>query len=209
MNTLAKNTPDIRYEMYYGRLSDEHIVALIPLRLELFYDYPYFYVGSPERELRNWKNMPSESMVSVLAYDGDCLVGAVLAYDEDAAKHPSVAQHHAYQLGKCLHLDLIMISKTHRRHGTARELLRRFEQDAITRGYTNVYGITVVRSNNHPLKPERPLDLSAIGPRLGGFTPLPLYEVWNWPTRVGVPGNEFVASIDNMVQYWHKTLVHT
>lgn len=196
----------IRYEIHYGALSDKHIAELVPLRLELFYGYPYLYVGNPEREAHHWKNMPADGTVIVLAYDGAMLVGAVLAYNEDATKHKSLAQHADYQPGTCLHLDLIMIVKTHRSLSAARELLKQFEAAARARGYTDVYGITVVRSNNHPLKPERSLELHAIGSRLGGFKPLPLYEVWNWPTRCGTPGNEFVAPVDNMVQYWHKKI---
>jgi GNAT superfamily N-acetyltransferase len=190
---------DILYEVHHGPLSDEQIEILLPLRLELFYGYPYLYSGNPERERRNWKSLPP-STIGIFAYYNTRLVGVIIAYEEDSAKHVALAGYANYRPGKGLHVDLIMVTKEYRKYGVARGLQKHFEVHARKNGYVDLYGITVVRSANHPLKPEKALDLYLLFSR-AGFCALPLYETWNWPTRCGVPGNEFVAPIDNMVQY--------
>lgn len=202
---LATSSPTIRYELYHGAIPEEQMRQLIPLRLELFHDYPYLYCGSPEREERQWKSLPADSTVLVTAYDGAYLVGALLAYAEDTAKHVALVHYPAYRPGHGMHVDLIMVVKTHRRYGITRELFKRFEEDVQARGYTDLYGITVMRSQNHPLKPVGTVELDALAPRVG-FHATGLYEIWNWPTRVGTAEDESAMPIDNAVQYWHKRL---
>lgn len=197
---------DIRYELHHGPISTQHREELYPLRSQLFYDFPYLYCSNPERESTLWDKLSKESTILSLAYDDNQLVGAVIALGIDEGEHMLLRKHPAYKQGTALEIDMVMIMKSHQRRGIARELLRRFQEDAQALGYTDVYGITVVRSPQHPLKPQEYLDLYLIWSSMGG-TPTGLIAPWNWPTRCGTPGHEFVAPIDNMVQYWHKALL--
>ncbi len=197
---------NIRYEIHHGALSERHIAELLPLRLTVFYDYPYLFSSTPEHETKRWKAIPQQdSIILVLAYNNDTLVGGLLAYAEDPAHHPVVSQLPNYNSSGSLYLELIMVVPTHQNRGIEREMLSIFEPDARNRGYTDIYDITVVRSQHHPFGIENTHDEILIYQNMG-FKQMHLYDVWNWPTRCGVPGNEFVAPIDNMVQYWHKKL---
>jgi ribosomal protein S18 acetylase RimI-like enzyme len=196
---------DIRYEIHHGPISDLHRAELTPLRAHLFHDYPYLYCSNPEREKMIFNKLSKDSTALVLAYDNDKLVGALITLEmsEDDAK--ILHKHPDYAPGKWLEIDMAMVLKSHQRRGIVRELLRHFKADAIARGYTDVYGITVVRSENHPLKPKDFIDLCKVWSDLGG-TRTGLTAAWNWPTRCGIPGAEFIAPIDNMIEYWHTTL---
>jgi GNAT superfamily N-acetyltransferase len=196
---------DIRYEIHYGPISQRHRTELHPLRSQLFHDFPYLYCSNPERENMIWNKLSKDSTALLLAYDNEELVGAIISIGMSEDDEKNLHKHPAYKNGKWLEIDMAMVVKSHQRRGIIRELLQRFKDDALKRGYTDVYGITVVRSDKHPLKPEHFIDLHKVWSSLGG-TPTGITAAWNWPTRCGVPGNEFIAPIDNMIEYGHKTL---
>jgi len=99
-----------------------------------------------------------------------------------------------------------MVIPTHRNQGIARTMVNLCEKQASSIGYTDAYLITVVRSDNHPLRPtDNILDHDNIWTSLG-YIKTSIYELWLWPTRCGTLNQECVATIDNMVQYWHKKL---
>lgn len=195
---------EVSYEMHYGPISAQHREQLLPLRSTLFHDYPYLYVSNCEREAVLWDVLSRKSTLLALAYDNRELVGAVIALGiGDDNEHVVLQQHRAFHEGCCLEIAMIMVAKRYQRRGIARKLVGSIEATARSQGYTDLYGITVVRSANHPLKPEVFANLDDICSHLGG-TPTGLTAAWNWPTRCGMPGNEIVAPVDNMVQYWHK-----
>lgn len=82
-------------------------------------------------------------------------------------------------------------------------LIDLFHNVARKQGYSDSYLATVVRSSNHPFKPANFPDINKVHECLG-FVRTNIYELWLWPTRCGVPENERIALIDNMVQYWHN-----
>jgi hypothetical protein len=202
MNTST--SPQIRYELHRGTMSDKHIEKLMPLRLKLFYGYPYLFSGTAEEETRRWKNTPA-STILVLAYDADTLIGALLAYPDDASHYPALKKLPHYKPATSLYIEFTMVAPVPHRHEIARELFKLFATEAARSGYTDVYDITVLRSQNHPLKAENDIDCDIDG-RAWGLQRTHIYEPLVWSTRCGTPGNEFVARIDNMVEYWHKQL---
>lgn len=203
--TLSAN---IRYEIHHGQMSEEHIQQLYPLNRELLHEYPYLSAGTLEYFNELWHSVLPPNTMLVLAYDVDTIVGALIAFsaDEPYGCAHIINQHQNYRPGKSFYIALAMVIKPYQRRGIARQLLQLCEIAAHEQGYTEIYLQTVVRSKDHPLKPDNALDLDTIWSRLG-FHKTNLYEIYNWPTRCGVPGNEFIAPIDNAGQYWHKQLV--
>jgi hypothetical protein len=203
--STSTSSHQIRYEVHCGTISEKHIQELMPLRLQLFYGYPYLFSGNAEEESHRWKSTPQNSTILVLAYDADALVGALLAYTDDASHYPALKKLPQYNPQSSLYIEFTMVIPRYERREIARELFKLFEAEASRKGYTDAYDITVIRSQHHPLKSENDIDCDIDG-REWGLQKTHIYEPLVWATRCGTPGNEFVTRIDNMVEYWHKQL---
>lgn len=195
----------MHYEVHQGKISEEHIQRLYPLNQELLQEWPYLSAGTLEFYNEAWHSMLPSSVTLVLAYDADKIVGALIAFSADGPYGCAhvIDQHKNYRPGKSFYIALAMVIKPYQRRGIARKLLHFCEAAACEQGYPEMYLLTVVRSKEHPLKPDNAFDPNIVWERLG-FSRIKLYEVYNWPTRCGVPGNEFAEPIDNTSQYWHK-----
>lgn len=68
---------DIRFEVLTGDALEERLRELAQLRIEVFREYPYLYIGSMEYEARYLRAyQEAEESVIVGAFDGEALVGA-------------------------------------------------------------------------------------------------------------------------------------
>lgn len=195
---------DIRYEIHRGNI-DEHTIKQLPKLVQVYEEYPYLCVFTLEQAQRWAGHMSSEEGIWSAAYDGNILVGAMLAMPAREESDPMLLSHSEFVHGKALMLEEAMVALQYQKQGIGRELIRLLLQEAVTQGYTDVYLLTVVRSHNHPLKPKDFIDLDIVWSRLG-WLPTHLTGIRQWPTRCGVSDNECVARIDNMVEYWHKKL---
>ena len=209
--TMYVTAADLRYEVHCGPISEHYLPQLKKFDKELFFEFPYLFVTTPEYEAVYWSAVSTPTTILILAYDQDTIIGAMVALsvDEKGEGHAeAVSQHAHYRPGKCINLAWIAVEKAYQRNGVANALVKVGEKVALAAGYTDAYMITVVRSQDHPLRPKTGFVFTPdIVCQRAGCQLTGIHELWQWPTRCGVPGNEYVATIDNMVQYWHKQIV--
>lgn len=68
---------DIRFEVLTGDALEDHLRELAQLRIEVFREYPYLYIGSMEFEARYLRAyQEAEESVIIGAFDGERLIGA-------------------------------------------------------------------------------------------------------------------------------------
>jgi GNAT superfamily N-acetyltransferase len=146
----------LRYELAVGA----NIAALIPqlgqLRMDVFYDFPYLYEGSLEYEekyLRIYTQNPLSVAFGV--FDQDKLVGATTGI-------PLIAESLEIQkpfLERQLNLDNIfyfgesILLPAYRGKGLGHLFFDEREKHALENGFKTTAFCSVVRSENHPLRP--------------------------------------------------------
>lgn len=198
---------EIRYEVHHGLIEEKYIPQLLKFDRNIFCDYPYLFVVTPEYESWYWAAVSTPTTILVLAFDGDVIIGELVAHsvEEEEGRSHVISKHSEYKPKQCLYMTSIAVEKTYQRQGIARQLIKHYENAGREHGYTESYHMAIVRSKGHPFEPVDKFDLDHVWERLG-FTPVGIYESWLWLTRVGKPGDESIATIDNMVQYWHKKI---
>jgi ribosomal protein S18 acetylase RimI-like enzyme len=198
---------NIRYEVHRGPIDEPYLPRLKEFDATLFREYPYLFIPTPEHEAWYWHALSTPSTILVLAYDGETIVGALvgIATEENLGHGRTLSKHASFSEEHSFYLPWVAVDAAYQHQGIGRSLLSECERAAHEQGYTQMYLATVMRSKRHPFKPHEAFDPDNIW-RRQGYIPAQLYEVWMWPTRVGVPGNEIIASVDNMVQFWHKAL---
>ena len=201
----TKSHAEIQFTLHKGPIDIDSRQKLSALRVRLFYEYPYLYCGNQEEEQRVWEALSTDQTIWVVAYDQGKLVGAFVALPVNEHSHALITQHAEYRKGAALMLDEAIIDTYYQRQGIGRKLMQLLITEAVAQGYATMYFLTVVRTAHHPLKPKQFVDLDVVWSKLGGI-PTNLTALYNWPTRCGTPENECIASVDNMVRYWYKTL---
>jgi GNAT superfamily N-acetyltransferase len=140
-----------------------HLLALANLRIDVFREFPYLYVGSLDYErtyLANYASSPDA--VIVIARVGDRIVGAStampLATHSDDVAPPLVAAgydpRHVFYFGESV------LDREYRGRGLGNAFFVEREAHARARGFTTAAFCAVVRSKDHPRRPAdyRPLD---------------------------------------------------
>lgn len=133
----------------------DHLDQLAGLRLSIFREYPYLYDGRLEDERRYLAGYADQGQV-LLALDDERVVGAItglpLAKESEQFVEPfrkaGLAPEQYYYIGELLLLP------AYRKLGWGSRLLARLEQlVAQQRRYGRFCLATVVRSDDHPLRP--------------------------------------------------------
>jgi hypothetical protein len=199
----------ITYEVYRGMEATRHVHHWPPLSVALTYDYPYLYVGKAEDE--NIEQFATDGTILVLVRADEKVVGIAIGTPVDSAKGDSIymekfiTQDEHYHRGSAIYIVEVLVDKPYQHQGIMQTMAQLFEQTACEMGYTDMYGVTVERSGNHPFKTDDAPDLDVIWSNLGAQK-TQLAKPANWPTRCGIPGNECVARVDNMLRLWHKSV---
>jgi len=204
-NSIVVGAQEITYSVYRNSEVSAYEEPLARLDEVLFYEFPYLY-QEPSRELQIYR-FHVDGALFVVARCGERIIGIAGGMSAEAKKKyiDLLSQHAEYQAGKSLYVAEVVVDKEFQQQGVGREIMRLYEQAARDMGYTDLYLITVVRSDDHPLKPEVFIDLHAAWQKLG-FTPTHITAPWQWSTRCGVPGDEVPITIDNMIRLWHKKI---
>lgn len=139
------------------------IEDLARLRIAVFYEFPYLYDGDHAYETAYLKAYEqSESAIVVAAFDGDQLVGAATGtpmsdhHDEFAGAFAST-DHDLNRLFYCAESVLL---KRYRGRGLGHVFFDEREAHARRLGYTHCCFCSVIRPEDHPLRPAdyQPLD---------------------------------------------------
>jgi GNAT superfamily N-acetyltransferase len=140
-----------------------HLLALANLRIDVFREFPYLYVGSLDYErtyLANYASSPDA--VIVIARDGDRVVGAStampLATHSDDVAPPLVAA--GYDPQRVFYFGESVLDREYRGRGLGNAFFVEREAHARAREFTTAAFCAVVRPKDHPRRPAdyRPLD---------------------------------------------------
>lgn len=193
----------ITEQLLTGSAITDGLDDMASLRLDIFKEYPYLYMGRREDEhtyLNTYAEAPDAC--AILAYDGACIIGAAtgmpLIHEDvqmrDAFAGTALPPNEIYYVGELLFLP------GYRNGGLGHKLLARIENHIRSLGiYRSLTCATVERPDDHPL---RPLDYIPITRFLDqtGFTRLTgVTTHFTWLETDGVKR-------DHSMQFWGKDL---
>ncbi|WP_395748109.1 GNAT family N-acetyltransferase [Prosthecobacter sp.] len=153
----------IRLQNFHGSELASHIDALGALRIAVFHEYPYLYVGNMENE-RDYLGtyVRSSGSLVVLVFDGERVVGATtcLPMVDEGPEFKAAFEQAGYDLSKICYFGESILLPEYRGRGIGKEFFASREAHARALGMTKSTFCAVDRDGKHPLQPEgyRPLD---------------------------------------------------
>lgn len=149
------------------RLTGSAIRAVIPelatLRIAIFREYPYLYEGSSEYEERYLhRYSESEQCIVVLVQDGDKIVGAStgMPLSDEAPEVVNPVRNAGYDVHQCFYFAESVLMPEYRNRRLGYRFFTERISHAIDFGYEFACFCSVVRPDDHPLRPAdyRPLN---------------------------------------------------
>lgn len=178
-----------------------HSDNLANLNLTIFREYPYLYSGRLEDELRSLSHYADHGSVLV-ALDCGTIVGAItgMPLDQESLDFTQALRGVGRDPVQYYYIGEIMVQAPYRGSGLGTGMLERFEQQIRqAASFTHACCVTVVRPDNHPLRPT-------------GFRPMEpfCYRQGYLPVQ-GAVAEVVWQQIDgttprNRLQYWEKPL---
>lgn len=174
------------------------------LRITLFREYPYLYDGSLEYEqkyLNKFVNTPDS--IICIAFEDDKVIGALtglpLSYEDPSIRKPwSVSNIH---LNNIFYFSEALLLPEYRGKGLGKKLINLAEMWVInSQKYVSITLATVIRENDHPMKPSNYESLDSLW-QARGFQ----------PTKnmiCHIPWKEINENIETEkpMQFWHKSI---
>lgn len=143
-------------ELVTGRAIEAHLPAVAALRIAVFQEYPYLYLGDREYEQRYLASYAaSDAGLVVLALDGGRVVGAStalpLAQHSDAVVPPLEAA--GYPAASVYYFGESVLERPYRGRGLGRAFLEHRERRARALGFRAAAFCAVERPADHPRRP--------------------------------------------------------
>ncbi|HWO26991.1 MAG TPA: GNAT family N-acetyltransferase [Kofleriaceae bacterium] len=142
--------------MVSGRAIEDHLGVLGELRISVFREYPYLYLGDREYEQRYLASYAaSDAGLIVLALDGERVVGAStalpLAQHSDDVVQPLEAA--GYPAASVYYFGESVLEAAHRGRGLGRAFFEHRERRARELGFGVAAFCAVERPADHPRRP--------------------------------------------------------
>ncbi|MEM1084557.1 MAG: GNAT family N-acetyltransferase [Verrucomicrobiota bacterium] len=194
----------IEVQTLTGGEASRSLAELARLRIEVFREYPYVYDGDEtSEELYLSSYLKAKGSVMVLVWnDGEVVgvsTGLPLTDADEAFRQPF--EDAGEELGKWFYFGESVLRKDFRGRGLGHRFFDERESHAMKLGFHKLAFCSVLRPEDHPLKPvgHRPHDLFW-GKR--GFIKQPaLRAKLAWP-QVGSGGEE----VENELVFWTRCL---
>lgn len=144
---------------------------LMRLRLSVFYEYPYLYVGNEDEERRyseRYLNIPGAVVVLVRDAKGHIVgasTGAPLRHELDCFQEPFLTKNRPIE--SVYYFAESMLMPEHRGHGLYKYFFQEREKAARLANCNQTVFISVNRPPNHPLCPENYQDVKIMWPHYG------------------------------------------
>lgn len=196
------------FRIVQGEARKEYIEILMEWRLKYFRQFPYLYEGSREYEESYLEGFLSHSNgILALASHGDSVVGIVTALPllsefGIATETDALAQVAKVSASAIFYIGEVIVDRGYRGRGLSRRLLELAEEYARSKGFTTCSLLTVVREDEHPLRPKDYISTDAVWRNLG-YQRAGVATTFEWPTIH--PGGE-VSSVSNPMEYWIKRI---
>ena len=153
----------LRLQNFHGAELAPHIDALGALRIAVFHEYPYLYIGNLENE-RDYLGtyVRSKGSLVVLVFDGDKVVGATtcLPMPDEGPEFKVPFVQGGYDISTICYFGESILLPEYRGKGIGKEFFVRREAHARALGLKLSTFCAVDRAETHPLRPQgyRPLD---------------------------------------------------
>jgi GNAT superfamily N-acetyltransferase len=176
---------------------------LARLRIVIFREWPYLYDGTLDYEEQYLAHLLDESgAVLVVARDGDSIIGVAtaspMARQDEAARKPFEDSGH--DIAALSYFGESVLLPSYRGKGVGHAFFDHREAAARKAGFTETCFCGVVRSPNHPLRPQDARDLGPFW-RVRGYAPLDgMIARYDWKDI-----DQLEESRHDM-QFWHRVL---
>lgn len=153
----------LRLQNFHGAELAPHLDALGELRIAVFHEYPYLYVGNLENE-RGYLStyLQSSGSLVVLVFDDDRVVGATtcLPMVDEGPEFQAAFVQAGHDLSTICYFGESILLPAYRGQGIGKEFFVRREAHVRKLGMKLSTFCAVDRPAEHPLRPKdyRPLD---------------------------------------------------
>ncbi len=153
----------LRLQNFHGAELAPHIDALGALRIAVFHEYPYLYVGNLENE-RDYLGtyVRSSGSLVVLVFDDEKVVGATtcLPMPDEGPEFKAPFVEAGHDISTICYFGESILLPEYRGKGIGKEFFVRREAHARALGLKLSTFCAVDRPETHPLRPQgyRPLD---------------------------------------------------
>ncbi len=195
----------ISYKSITGQQINDWIIPLAELRIHIFKDWPYLYLGSLEYERKYLaRYAQAEKSFITMAFDGDKLIGATSCIwlpQESDAEIKKAFTDRKLDLNKIVYFGESILFSEYRGHGIGSQFMQHredFAQHACQADYAAF--CSVVRPLDHPLKPESYQPLDNFWAKRGFEKQQGMFCKMTWPDI-----NESHES-EKTLQFWMKKI---
>lgn len=199
---------NITIEIFTGKDSEPYIETVSKLRIEAFKEYPYLYMGELdyERQYMRGYTKDDRAMIAIAKCDGKLAgisTGIPLISDSEiVADVKIIFLNENIDIGDYYYYGELIILPEFKGKGILKKLLLAQDELIQSWGYKHACGLTVVREDNHPLKPAGYKSPDKIGKRLG-YLRTKLTTQYHWPT---IQPDGTVKDEKNTLEFWIKDL---
>jgi GNAT superfamily N-acetyltransferase len=147
----------LRLQNFQGSELEPHLDALGELRIAVFHEYPYLYVGSLEHERAYLSTyLRSPGSLVVLVFDDDRVVGATtcLPMLDEGPEFQAALVQAGYDLATICYFGESILLPEYRGKGIGKEFFVRREAHAQALGMRLSTFCAVDRPADHPLRPQ-------------------------------------------------------
>ena len=192
---------ELNSKTYFGSQVGEIISQLGELRISVFHDFPYLYDGDLEYE-KNYLKVYTKDPRSIVhvVFDNERAIGATtgmpLSLESDEIKEPFQALD--FDLDNIYYFGESILLNDYRGRGLGHQFFDIREKQALKYGFEITAFCSVVRPEDHPLKPAnyRPNDVFW---KKRGYTKQDFSCKMSWLDR-----NEIEETAKEL-QFWMKT----
>jgi GNAT superfamily N-acetyltransferase len=147
----------IRLQNFHGAELAPHLDALGELRIAVFREYPYLYVGTLEHEREYLGTyLKSSGSLVVLVFDDDRVVGATtcLPMVDEGPEFRAAFEKAGYDLSTIFYFGESILLPEYRGKSLGKEFFVRREAHARAMGMTKSTFCAVDRPAEHPQRPQ-------------------------------------------------------
>ena len=198
----------ITVEVYVGKNSADYIDIVSRFRVEMFKEFPYLYEGdsSFERNYMQGYTTDSRAMIAIARVDG-VLAGVstgipLISSSEVVSDAKNVFSKEKIDIGDYYYYGEVIVLPKYRGLGLTTKLYAAQDELIKSWGFKHVCILTVIRENDHPLKPKDYKCPDMMWGHLGFFRNK-LTTEYHWPT---FQADKRVKNVNNVLEFWTKLL---
>ncbi len=191
-------------QIHIGNNFIPYIDIISQLRIEIFKEYPYLYKGDLDYEKKYMQGYLTDHQAMIaLASINERIVGIstgipLISDSEIVMDAKKVFAKDNIDISDYYYYGEMIILPEHRRKGLATQLCCAQNKVIKRWGFKHVCILTVVRGEDHPLKPTNYISQESLWKSLG-FSKNNLTINYSWPT---IQVDQSATSQSNTLEFW-------